>query len=316
MQTLEELRGRISNAGDMQSVVSAMKVLAMVGIRQFERALDSLDEFDRTIEMGLKVALDNLPADVTIQKPEPGKRLLAVIFGSEQGLSGQFNEQIVEFALKRLEQIDGGREKRLVVAMGEHVTYRLRGAGQPFDQVMPMPGSMKSLMRTSQELFPLLDGLRRRHKLDQVLLFYHKPLTGASYRPFMLRLFPVSDSWLERLRVRSWPTRVLPAFNLDWRQLFSSLITQHFLASLERSFVRSLLAENASRLLSMQVAEKNIDEYLLDLNHQFNNQRQTAITAEILDIVASAEALAGGGLGYEYETAPGDEYHYYRYGPL
>ncbi len=321
MQTLEELRSRIGNAEDLQSVVSAMKVMAVVGIRQFERALASLDEFDRTIEMGLRVALVNLPAGSRVRKPEPGIRLLALIIGSGQGLSGQFNEQLVAFALKRLEEIDGNGGddsggKRTVVAMGEHVTYRLQGAGHPFDRVFPMPGSIKGVSRTARQLFVELDGLKRERSIDQILLFYHKPITGATYRPFMLRLFPVSGSWLRRVRDSEWPTKVLPTFTMGWRALFSSLIQQHFMVSLERSLVRSLLAENASRLLSMQVAEKNIEEYLEDLSHLFNNQRQSAITAEILDIVASAQALSGGALGYEYEAPLDDEYLYYRYGPL
>jgi F-type H+-transporting ATPase subunit gamma len=316
MQTLEELRARIDNAEDIRSVVSAMKVLAVVGIRQFERALDSLDEFDHVIEKGLRIALHNLPRRIETIKPIPGKRLLALIFGSEQGLSGQFNEQIVSFALERMSQIDGGSGERVVVAMGEHVTYRLRSAGQRFEKVIPMPGSMRAVKETAHRLFTELDGLKREHSLDQILLFYHKPITGATYRPFMLRLFPVSDSWLDRVRQQAWPTKMIPAFTMDWHDLFSSLIRQHFMVSMERSCVRSLLAENASRLLSMQVAEKNIEDYLEDLSHQFNNQRQTSITSEILDIVASSQALAGGELGYEYETPTEDEYQYYRCGPL
>lgn len=326
MQTLEELKSRIDNATDMQSVVSAMKVLAVVGIRQFERALDSLDEFDRTIELGLHVAMDNLPPGKRIARPAPGNRLLALVLGSEQGLSGQFNEQIVDYARNRLSEIEqlavdagrqGGSERseRLVIALGEHVTYRLRSAGIDYERVYHMPGSIKAVSRISQQLLAEVDQLRREHGFDQILLFYHKPITGATYRPFMLRLFPVSDSWLDRVRTRSWPTKKLPTFSMEWTELFSSLIKQHFRVSLERSFVRSLLAENASRLLSMQVAEKNISEYLDDLSHLYNNQRQTSITAEILDIVASSQALSGGEVGYEYGAPADDEYLYYRYEP-
>lgn len=323
MQTLEELKNRIDNATDMQSVVSAMKVLAVVGIRQFERALDSLDEFDRTIELGLHAVMDNLPPGVEITGPEPGGRLLALVLGSEQGLSGQFNEQIVEFARDRLNEIGEatedatGREsgERLLIALGEHVTYRLRAAGLDYQRVYAMPGSIKAVTRVSRRLLVDVDAIRRERSLDQVLLFYHKPITGATYRPFMLRLFPVSDSWLQRVRSRPWPTRLLPIFSMSWNELFSMLIQQHFRVSLERSFVRSLLAENASRLLSMQVAEKNIAEYLDDLSHMYNNQRQTSITAEILDIVASSQALSGGEVGYEYSAPTDDEYRYYRYQP-
>jgi F-type H+-transporting ATPase subunit gamma len=55
--------------------------------------------------------------------------------------------------------------------------------------------------------------------------------------------------------------------------------------------VESLAAENASRLAAMQAAERNIDERLRELIKRFNQQRQTAITSELLDIVSGFEAL-------------------------
>ena len=78
----------------------------------------------------------------------------------------------------------------------------------------------------------------------------------------------------------------------DQVQLFRLLIRHYLRFTMERAFVESLLSENASRLLAMQVAEKNIAEYIEDLKHEFNNRRQGEITAELLDIVAGSEALA------------------------
>ena len=49
--------------------------------------------------------------------------------------------------------------------------------------------------------------------------------------------------------------------------------------------------KNTSRLSAMQTAEKNISERLTELNMQFNQQRQTTITEELLDIVLGFEAL-------------------------
>jgi F-type H+-transporting ATPase subunit gamma len=80
---------------------------------------------------------------------------------------------------------------------------------------------------------------------------------------------------------------------MDWDQLFSSLIRQYLFFSLYRAFVESLASENASRLSSMQVAEKNIEERLKELNTQFHSQRQASITMELLDIVTGFEALTG-----------------------
>ncbi|RQW81246.1 MAG: hypothetical protein EHM14_01710 [Methanothrix sp.] len=65
----------------------------------------------------------------------------------------------------------------------------------------------------------------------------------------------------------------------------AALIRQYLFFSLYRAFIESLASENASRLPLMQVAEKNIEEHLNELNMHFRIQCQTAITSELLDIV-------------------------------
>jgi F-type H+-transporting ATPase subunit gamma len=84
---------------------------------------------------------------------------------------------------------------------------------------------------------------------------------------------------------------VLPTFTMDWDRLFSALISQYLFVSLYRAFAESLASENASRLASMQGAERNIADRLQELQGSFHQQRQSTITAELLDIVSGFEAL-------------------------
>lgn len=294
MQTLEALRRRIDSANDMQSVVAAMKVLAVVSIRQFERSLESLSRYQRTIELGLQAVLQNRPRQIRLSTREPASRSrCALVFGSEQGLSGQFNEQIASFTSSSLER-QGGASPNVIVAMGEHVVHRLAGAGLPPDATFPIPGSVSAVSHVTHDVLLYVNTLRQQGRADELVLFFHKPLTGASYRPFRLLLFPLDPAYLRELEQREWQSRSRPVFTQEWRQLFAALVRQHLLATLETAFAQSLLSENASRLFSMQVAEKNITDYLEELGREFNNQRQGEITAELLDIVAGSEALYAG----------------------
>jgi len=101
----------------------------------------------------------------------------------------------------------------------------------------------------------------------------------------------MSRQWLLALRRNPWPTRMIPMHYAPAERVFAELVRQHIFVALIRAFVESLTSENAARLSSMQVAEKNIGEHLKELRMQFNRQRQSAITAELLDIVAGFEAL-------------------------
>jgi F-type H+-transporting ATPase subunit gamma len=82
---------------------------------------------------------------------------------------------------------------------------------------------------------------------------------------------------------------------MPWQQLLGSLIRQFFFIALYRTMVESLASENAARLAAMQVAEKNINQRLDEITGQYNHRRQSAITAELLDIVSGFEALASSG---------------------
>ena len=80
---------------------------------------------------------------------------------------------------------------------------------------------------------------------------------------------------------------------MDWNRLFSLLVRQYLFVSLYRAFAESLASENASRLASMQVAERNIENRLDELNALYHQQRQGAIDSELFDLVAGFEALIG-----------------------
>jgi F-type H+-transporting ATPase subunit gamma len=143
-----------------------------------------------------------------------------------------------------------------------------------------------------QEVLMKVGEWRQHEQLDRIFLFYNRLLSGATYRPHTEVLLPIDQEWLRNLAKKSWPSRVLPYFTMDWDQLFSSLVWQYLFISLYQAFAESLASENASRLASMQRAEKNIAERLEELTAYFHQQRQMTITSELLDIVSGFEAMS------------------------
>ena len=79
---------------------------------------------------------------------------------------------------------------------------------------------------------------------------------------------------------------MLPTFSLSTNEIFSALIRQYLFATIYRALVESIISENASRLVAMQQAEKNITDYLQQLNSQYHQKRQTMINEELLDLVS------------------------------
>jgi len=291
MQTTESLKRRMKSAGDLLSVVKTMKALAAVSIRQYQKAVESLTDYNRTVEMGLQIVLKERMGAMLQRKTSTMKRLGVIVFGSDQGLCGQLNDQISVFMLDYIKKTGVKKENRKVLSIGARVADYVEDAGQPVDELLGTPGSTAGITPLVQEIIMIIDEWHFKHNVDHFLLFYNKYVSGAVYHPHMVQLLPVNRDWLREIAKKKWDSKSLPIFRMDGDRIFSSLIREYLFVSLYRAFAESLASENASRLASMQNAEKNIEEQLQDLHVQFHRTRQMTITEELLDIVAGFEAM-------------------------
>jgi F-type H+-transporting ATPase subunit gamma len=295
VQTLEALRNSIQSVEEMQSVVTTMKAMAAVNIRQYEQAVQSLAEYNQTIEMGLQIALRHRPEQIRIADRVLSGPLGAIVYGSDQGMVGQFNQQVTN----RVHNVLGSTRLRerncTMLAIGRRVALRLMQAGHRPADNLSVPGSLAGITPMVQELLVYIERWRTENGIEQILLFHNTPAHGVSYRTRVLQLLPVDLRWLRQVEERPWPSRGLPTYALEWDTLFATLIREYFFVSLYRAFAESLASENASRLSSMQGAEKSIEERLEELNTRYHHMRQSAITEELMDVVAGYEVLTGAG---------------------
>lgn len=291
MQTTESLKRRMKSAGDLLSVVKTMKALAAVSIRQYQKAVYSLRDYNMTVEMGLQIVLKERMGAMLERKTATMKRMGVIVFGSDQGLCGQLNEQISVFMLDYARNAGIKKENRKVLSVGARVADYVEDAGQTVDELLTTPSSTAGITPLVQEIIMIIDEWHFRQNVDHFFLFYNKYESGAIYHPHQVQLLPVNREWLREIAKKKWESKSLPIFRMDGDQIFSSLIREYLFVSLYRAFAESLASENASRLASMQNAEKNIEEQLQDLHVQFHRTRQMTITEELLDIVAGFEAM-------------------------
>ena len=291
MPSIELLKRRIRTAGDLRSLVRTMKALAAVSIRQYERAVESLVEYNRTVEMGFQILLRE--REVSVFKGREAKKCLgAVVFGSDLGMCGQFNEQIASHALESMKKIGCEPVDMSCIVVGARATGYLEDGGLTVEREIPVPSSMTGITSTVQEIVSILWEWWINKKVTQLFLFYNNHVSGSQYHPHTVRLLPLDLEWLKHIKIRKWPTKVLPIYTIDWNVLFPLVVRQYVFASLFQATAESLASENASRLAAMQGAEKNIDDVLSELKLQFHQERQMIITDELLDIVAGFEALS------------------------
>jgi len=290
--TTAGLRRKIDSAGNLQSVVRTMKALAASSIGQYEQSVRALGDYYRTVELGLGVCFRAV-GSAALMTGETRRRdagaMGAVVFGSDQGLVGQFNDVVADHAVKTL---GGLTDKPQIWAVGERVHARLADAGLPLMGLFTVPSSVKAITPLIGQI--LMESVTRHSQgeITELHLFYNRPTPGALYAPVSQRLLPLDENWGSKLAELPWPTENLPEVIGDGTATLRAFIGEYLFVSLFRACAESLASENASRLAAMQRADKNIDELLEDLNGTFHRLRQSGIDEELFDVISGFEALS------------------------
>jgi F-type H+-transporting ATPase subunit gamma len=288
--TLETLRRKIGGATELESVVRTMKALAASSIVQYERAVHSLDDYYRTVELGLVAWLRHTGVAIYPAGGALKNRAAtgAVVFGSDQGLVGQFNEVLAEFTAESLGGMPGSNK---VWSVGERVHGYLEQSGLPVAGDFPVPNSIAAITSLVGRVLIEIETQREQGKVAEVYLFFNRPKSRAVYEPVMQRLLPLDETWRAGLSKLPWPSANLPEVLEGGEATLHALISEYLFISLFRACAESLASEHASRLAAMQRAEKNIGELLEELNRDYHRQRQSGIDEELFDVIAGFEAL-------------------------
>jgi len=289
--TTASLRRKISSAGDLQSVVRTMKALAASSIGQYEKSVRALADYYRTVELGLGACFrESKPSAPRLERKgqADAKSIGAVVFGSDQGLVGQFNDVVADYAIKTLAALPG---KPQVWAVGERVHARLTDAGLPPIGLFTVPNSVKAITPLVGQIQIESEAHRAKGDYSRLYVFHNRPRSGALYEPVSQRLLPLDAQWQAGLAKVHWPSKNLPEVMGGGTGTLRAFIREYLFISLFRACAESLASENASRLGAMQRADKNIDDLLEKLHGTFHRLRQSGIDEELFDVISGFEAL-------------------------
>jgi F-type H+-transporting ATPase subunit gamma len=269
-----------------------MKTLAASSIGQYERSVRALADYYRTVELGLGACFrESEPAAPMAKRKGQAdvEAIGAVVFGSDQGLVGQFNDVVADYAIKTLAALPG---KPQVWAVGERVHARLTDAGLPPIGLFTVPNSVKAITPLVGEIQVESEAHRAKGDYSRLYVFHNRPRSGALYEPVSQRLLPLDAQWQHGLAKVRWPTGNLPEVMCGGTVTLRALIREYLFISLFRACAESLASENASRLAAMERADKNIDELLGNLHGAFHRLRQSGIDEELFDVISGFEALS------------------------
>ncbi len=290
--TSASLRRKIRSAGDLQSVVRTMKAMAASSIGQYEQSLRALSDYDRAVELGLSACFRRSQlSSVVLERERPVETgtIGAIVFGSDQGLVGQFNDLIADFAIKTLAALPGNPK---IWAVGERVYARLTDAGLPLEGLFPVPGSVRAVTPLVRQIQIESEARLSKNGSAQLYIFHNRPKSGAIYEPSSERLLPLDEQWQQGLAKVAWPAKPIPEILDTCTGTLRAFIREYLFISIFRACAESLASENTSRLSVMERADKNIDELLQKLKSTSYSLRQSSIDEELFDVISGFEALS------------------------
>ena len=287
--TIESLQRKRNGAAELETVVRTMKAMAASNIGQYQMAVAALKDYYLTVQMGLNVwFMQNKQA--MIKKPADSlqNETIVIVFGSDQGLVGSFNESLSEFVHQSVKNIPG---QLTFWVVGQRMYDRLKDLGLPVIDLFDVPNSVSAITLLINAILVKAANAIEVNQLDAFYIFNNEISANKNYSPHFDRLWPLDEKWEKDIMKMEWPGNNLPQVTGDTTVTFEALVREYFFVSLYKACAELMASENESRLQAMQRAEKNIDEMLEDLKQTYNRLRQSTIDQELFDVIAGFEAI-------------------------
>ncbi|MDR0423589.1 MAG: F0F1 ATP synthase subunit gamma [Rickettsiales bacterium] len=275
MESLNELKNTLKYSKEIDGIIHSMKSTATLNVKIYEKIADNLDSCRSNIEISLQGIINSKEIDLDtisyLNKNKKKQKILHIIFGSNQGLCGRFNDKVLDFALS---DIDNSVINNFLI-VGDRLSMFAESKNIVFD-TMSMPNSNGMIVNS---VFNILNKIEEL-KPDATYLYYMNVNESRK-----LRLNPIDAILLTKLKEKKWVTNKIPQWRLDTETLILNLLKQYIFILVNNVLVNSLVAEHRNRLVTLQGAKSNIEEIIKTKTTAYNQRRQLKITQDLLDII-------------------------------
>lgn len=286
METLDNLKKTLDTSKSIKQVVSTMKALSGANIKKYEKIVKVLYAYRSNIELALQALM--MYNDININEldfvknsKDKKEKNLAIIFGSNQGLCGRFNDKIMNFVVDDIKSSD----KTKIIIVGERLNMLMSNTKLNIEKSIPVPNSIDNISSTIFDILEVIEKEIKNKTSDKVFLYYIANDDTMNGTLTKTRLIPVDKKILENAQKKVWPTNNIPYWQINSKTLIVDLLKQYIFVGLNNALINSIASEQKNRLITLQNAENNINDLIRTKNLEYNQKRQGTITSELLDVV-------------------------------
>ncbi len=290
MASLKELKGRINSVKSTQKITKAKQMVAAAKLRKAQASAEAARPYAERLGQVMASLASKVAGHEGAPKLFSGtgkdQRHLLVVANSDKGLAGAFNSNIVRAALAQARELK---------AQGKDVDFYLVGRkgrapirrmypsniAQMFDTTDVREPGYAEAERIVAELMEMYDA----GKFDVAHLFFSKFKSALTQEPTRLQIIPVPAT------EAAATSQAAVEYEPDEEEILAELLPRYLKTQVFGALLENMASEQGASMTAMDNATRNAGELINKLTIQYNRSRQAAITTELIEIIAGAEAL-------------------------
>jgi F-type H+-transporting ATPase subunit gamma len=314
MPNLKDIRDRIDSVKNTKKITEAMRLVAAAKVRRAQEQVSATRPFADTLAQvlyGLQNRLQFEEADLPLLKQREVKCVGLLVVSGDRGLCGGYNANVIRRAEQRAKELKAEGLDYKFVIVGRKATQYFERRSEPIDKNYTGLEQIPSAAEAGEIADELLS-LFLSETVDRVELIYSKFISLISSKPVIQTLLPLTTQGLEvqddeifRLTTKNGEFQVeretvttevssLPQdmiFEQNPVQILDALLPLYLNNQLLRALQEAAASELAARMTAMNNASDNASDLMKTLTLSYNKARQAAITQELLEVVAGANAI-------------------------
>jgi F-type H+-transporting ATPase subunit gamma len=314
MPNLKAIRDRIQSVKNTKKITEAMRLVAAAKVRRAQEQVNATRPFADNLAQvlyNLRGRLKFEDVDLPLFQQREIKKVGLLVISGDRGLCGGYNSNIIRRAEQRAKELNAQGIDSTFVLVGRKATQYFRNRNASIDRTFTGLEQIPTAAEAS-EIGEELLSLFLSETVDRVELIYTKFVSLISSRPVIQTLMPLTTQGLEvkddeifRLTTkgggfqveRQTVTAQVSEFSSEMIfeqnpvEILDSLLPLYLNNQILRALQESAASELAARMTAMNNASENASELMGNLTLSYNKARQAAITQELLEVVAGANAL-------------------------
>jgi F-type H+-transporting ATPase subunit gamma len=293
---LRVYKQKISSAQTTKKITKAMELIAASRIQKAMARVRASNPFARAVTRAVSAVSthSNVQHPLTTER-EDIRRSAVVVFGSDRGLAGAFNSQVIREAMQLGELLRSQGVEPVYYLVGRKPVgffqfRRIATAGEWIgDTDTPQFSTAEEISAALIEAYELGGG---EGGVDEINLVYNRFVSMMTQTPETVRLLPLEV--VEAEDEASSQVYPLYEFEPDAETVLDALLPVYVQSRVFNALLQSSAAKQAATQKAMKSASDNADKLITDYTRLRNNARQAEITQQIAEIVGGADALASG----------------------